>query len=144
MALLRPGQPPDLGTQKVAIVKLALGVGGVALVLGVWVGAWAARTSHPTASGVVPFEAGLAIFLTGNFLLCFWAWYRAQPLSADARVMPIVALSSASGLLLVLPRVLWPGSETLHRAGLIASGIVSVVLIVAVIRQRRRRTGRAG
>ena len=37
-------------------------------------------------------QAGLAIVIGSNLVLCLWLWYRAPPGSGDAMVMPVVAL----------------------------------------------------
>ena len=123
------------------MMKRILGFAMAALALGVWGGfrAW------QSASVMVTFQAGLAFVIACNLLLCLWLLYRAQPGSGDAMVLPSVALLSASMLVGILPRLLWPDARGLQLAGLIVSIIVPTVLLTHQIRQirRLRRNARA-
>jgi hypothetical protein len=114
-------------------MKRVLGVAVVAMALGVWSGvrAW------QSASVAVNIQAGLAIFIGCNLVLCLWVWHRARPGSGDAMVMPVVALLSAAMLIGILPRLFWPAAEGIHIAGSIASMIVTTVVLVMQIRRRR-------
>ena len=114
-------------------MKRVLGLAAVAMALGVWGGvrAW------QSASLMMEIQAGLAIVIGSNLVLCLWLWYRAPPGSGDAMVMPVVALLSASMLLGILPRVFWPAAERLHIAGSIGSIIVPTVVVIRQIRRRR-------
>ncbi len=115
------------------MTKRILGFALAAFALGVWGGfrAW-------QSASMVTFQAGLAFVVACNLLLCLWLLYRARPGSGDAMVLPSVALLSASMLVGILPRLLWPDARGLQLAGLIVSIIVPTVLLTNQIRQRRR------
>lgn len=107
-----------------ALVTMALGVSG---------GIYAARS----AAVETQIEAGLAIFLGCNLLFCLWLWHRAVPGSGDAMVAPVLALAAAGMLVGILPRLLWPASESLHVTGSVVSGTMAIMLLVWQIRRRR-------
>ena len=114
-------------------MKRVLGVAVVAAALGVWGGvrAW------QSASVTVEIQAGLAIVIGCNLVLCLWVWYRARPDSGDAMVMPVIALLSASMLVGILPRLFWPAAERIHIAGSLASKIGTIVVLIVQIRRLR-------
>ena len=116
------------------MTKRILGFTVAAFVLGVWggMGGWL------SASVMVTFQAGLAFVVSCNLLLCLWLLYRARPGSGDAMVLPSVALLSASMLVGILPRLLWPDLKGLQHAGTIVSIIVTTVLLTMQIRHWRR------
>ncbi len=116
------------------MMKRILGFAIAAFALGVW-GGMRARQS---AAGMVTFQAGLAFVIACNLLLCLWLLYRARPGSGDAMVLPSVALLSASMLVGILPRLLWPDLKGLQHAGTIVSIIVPTVLLTMQIRHWRR------
>jgi hypothetical protein len=115
-------------------MKRVLWFAAAAFVLGVWGGI----RGWQSASVMMTFQAGLAFVVACNLLLTLWLWYRAQPGSGDAMVLPSVALLSASMLVGILPRLLWPDLKGLHYAGTIASIIVPTVLLTSQIRRWRR------
>jgi hypothetical protein len=124
-------------------MKRALGLGAVALAVGLAAGVWAGLRVRPSPAGVAsPFETGLALVLTGTILLGLWVWYRAAPGSGDAMAMPTMVFASASMLIGLLPRVLWPGAERVQIAALLASAVATTSLMVVQIRRYRRRTAR--
>ena len=114
-------------------MKRVLGLAVVAVALGVWGGVRAQQSGSGLAV-----ETGLAIVIGFNVVLCLWVWYRARPRSGDAMVMPVLALLSASMLLGILPRLIWPAAESIHVAGSIGSIIVTIVVAVIQVRRRRR------
>ena len=122
------------------IMKRVIGLGVVAVAIGLWggVSAW-----H-SATVMVQFQVGLAIFIGCVFLFCLWLWYQARPGSGDAMVAPWLALVNAAMLAGVLPRLLWPAARGLHLAGSITSILVLATLLVMQIRRRsiRRRDAR--
>ena len=120
-------------------MKPILGLMAIVGVLGVWAGFQAWQSAAITTN----VQAGLAIVIGANLLLCLWLWRRAQPGSGDAVVLPAVAGLSASMLVGILPRLFWPAAKGLQIAGSIASLLLVTVLLVTQIR-RRRRVRRAG
>jgi hypothetical protein len=101
-------------------------------------GLWGGMRAWQSATVAVTFQAGLAFVIACNLLLCLWLWYRARPGSGDAIVLPSVALMSASMLVGILPRLLWPDLKGLQLAGTIVSAIVVTVLLTIQIRHRLR------
>jgi hypothetical protein len=101
-------------------------------------GLWGGMRAWQSATVAVTFQAGLAFVIACNLLLCLWLWYRARPGSGDAIVLPSVALMSASMLVGILPRLLWPDLKGLQLAGTIVSVIVVTVLLTIQIRHRLR------
>jgi hypothetical protein len=102
------------------------------------VGFWAGFSAWRSASVMTNVQAGLAIVIGGNLLFCLWLWYRAQPGSGDAMVLPTLVVVSASMLLGILPRLFWPAAKGLQITGSIASIAVPTVLVIMQVRRRRR------
>lgn len=115
-------------------MKRILGLSAVVAAIGVWAGV----SAWQSASVAANIQTGLAIVIGSNLLFCLFLWYRAQPGSGDAMVLPTVVLLSASMLLGILPRLFWPAAELIHIAGSIGSIIVPTVLVIMQIRRRRR------
>ena len=84
-------------------------------------------------------QIGFAIWFGFNLIFSLWLWYRAEPGSGDAMVAPTIVLLSASMLIGILPRVLWPAGEPLHMAGSVVSVVVPTVLVIMQIRRRRKQ-----
>ena len=103
------------------------------------VGIWGGIQARQSASASAKIEAGLAILIGCNLLLCLWLWYRARPGSGDAMVVPVIALLSASMLVGILPRVFWPADEGIRIAGSIASVIATTAVVIMQLRLRRQR-----
>lgn len=103
------------------------------------IGLWAGVSAYGSASFMGNIQAGFAILFGSNLLFCLWLWYRAEPGSGDAMVAPTLVLLSASMLLGILPRVLWPTVERLHIAGSVVSVVVPTVLVIMQIRRRRKQ-----
>ena len=114
-------------------MKRVLGLAVVAVAVGVWAGVRAQQS----ASIAAEFQTWLAIVIACNLALCLWLWYRARPGSGDAMVVPGIALLSASMLVGILPRLIWPAETGIQIAGLIASIIAPTVLLIQQIRRRR-------
>jgi hypothetical protein len=114
-------------------MKKTLGVMAVAAVIGVWAGVTYGRSASITAN----VETGIAILLGSNLLFCIWLWYRAQPGSGDAMVLPTLILMLAAMLLGILPRLVWPEAERLHIVVSIGSVAAQAVLLIMQIRRRR-------
>ena len=118
-------------------MKRVLGVVVVALALAL--GVWGGVHTWPSASVAMNMQAGLAIVVGCNLVLCLWVWYRAPRGSGDT-IMPVIALLMAAMLTGNLPRLFWPAAEGIHIAGSIASMIVTTVAVVMLIRRRRPST----
>jgi len=116
---------------------------GMTAVVVAALGFWAGVSAYLSASFMTAVQIGLAMLFGGNLLLCLWLWYRAEPGSGDAMVVPTFALLTASMLLGILPRLLWPTAERLHLVGSIVSVVVPAVVVIKQIR-RRRRLSRGG
>jgi hypothetical protein len=114
---------------------------GMTAVVVAALGFWAGVSAYQSASFMTAIQMGSAMLFGGNLLLCLWLWYRAEPGSGDAMVVPTLALLSASMLLGILPRLFWPTAERLHIAGSIVSVVVPAVVVIKQIR-RRRKLGR--
>jgi hypothetical protein len=114
---------------------------GMTAVVVAALGFWAGVSAYQSASFMTAIQMGFAMLFGGNLLLCLWLWYRAEPGSGDAMVVPTLALLSASMLLGILPRLFWPTAERLHIAGSIVSVVVPAVVVIKQIR-RRRKLGR--
>ena len=106
------------------------------------IGLWAGVSAYESLSFMGNIQAGFAILFGSNLLFSLWLWYRAEAGSGDAMVAPTLVLLSASMLLGVLPRVLWPAAERLHIAGSVVSVVVPTVLLIMQIR-RRQKQGRS-
>ena len=112
----------------------------VAVVTALGIGAGFA--AWPSTSVMTTVRAGAAILFAGNLILCLVLWARAEPGSGDAMVLPTLVLISASMLLGIVPRLLWPAASTLHIAASVAS--VSVLAVVAIRQIHSRRRSRPG
>jgi apolipoprotein N-acyltransferase len=119
-------------------MKRVLGWAAVVAALGLAVGIWGATQARQSASVSAKIEAGLAIVIGCNLLLCCWLWYRARPGSGDAIVAPGIALLSASMLVGILPRVFWPADDGIRIAGSIASMIATTTVVIMQLRRRRQ------
>jgi len=119
-------------------MKKTLGMTAVVIAA---LGFWAGVIAYPSASFMTGVQMGLAMLFGGNLLLCLWLWYRAEPGSGDAMVVPTLVLLSASMLLGILPRLFWPTAEGLHTAGSIGSVVVPTVLVIMQVRRRRKLSG---
>jgi hypothetical protein len=119
-------------------MKRVLGWAVVVAALGLAVGIWGGIQAHQSASLSAKIEAGLAIVIGCNLLLCLWLWYRARPGSGDAMVVPVIALLSASMLVGILPRVLWPADEGIRIAGSITSIVATTAVVIIQLRRSRR------
>ena len=102
--------------------------------LGIWGGIQAYRSSSISAE----IQVGLVIVIGCNLLLCLWLWYRAKSGSGDAMNAPVIALLSASMLVGILPRVVWPADEGIRIAASIASIIGTTAVLIIQLRRRRR------
>ena len=116
-----------------ANMKLFLTVVAVFVALGVWAGF---RAGEPPFANT-RFQAGLAIAFAAQILFCLWVWFRARPGSADRMVLPPLIVLSASMLVNLLPRLLWPGDERMQFAAMTISTALLVVALVMHIRRRR-------
>jgi hypothetical protein len=119
-------------------MKRVLGWVVVFAALGLAAGIWGGIQAHQSASISAKIEAGLAIVIGCNLLLCLWLWYRARSGSGDAMFAPVIALLSAAMLVGILPRVLWPANEGVHIAGSIASIIATTAVVIIQLRLLRR------
>jgi magnesium-transporting ATPase (P-type) len=120
-------------------MKRVLGVAVVALAV------WGGVRAWQSASVGVNSQAVLAILIGANLVLCLLVWYLARPASGAVKAMPFIALLMVAMLLDILPRLVWPAAEGIHRAGSSARMILTTGVIVTqigriVIQIRRRRS----
>jgi hypothetical protein len=114
----------------------------VALVAGV-VGVWAGFTFGQSDTATTNVHAALAVLAGANLLFSAWVWRRAKSGSGDAMVLPTVMLVLVAMLIGILPRLIWPATDSVHVAGSIASAAIVTVIAVLQLRQRRRRRDQA-
>ena len=115
------------------VLGWAVVVGALGLALGIWGGIQAYRSSSISAE----IQAGLAIVIGCNLLLCLWLWYRSRPGSGEAMIAPDMALLSASMLVGILPQVVWPADEGIRIVASVASIIGSTAVLIIQLRRRR-------
>jgi len=109
---------------------------GLATVFAIGLGAGVA--AYGSASVMDNIQVGFAMLFGANLLFSLWIWHRAEVGSGDAMVAPTLVLVSASMLLGILPRVLWPTDGRLQIAGSVVSMTVLTVLVIQRIRGRRK------
>ena len=102
-------------------------------------GFWGGISAWQSPAVATRIQAGMAIVWGCHILFCLWVWHRAPPDSGDAMVMPMVLLVSASFLVGLVPRLLWPDAVGAGIAGSVASVIALTVLVIRELRRRRAR-----
>ena len=101
-------------------------------------GLWAGFNFGRSGTVGTRIHAGLAVLIGANILFSAWVWWRANPGSGDAMVLPSVMLISAAMLIAILPRLFWPSNDGSHMIGSIAGALIVTSIAVARIRKRRR------
>ncbi len=121
------GSPRGIGSMRTFTIA------AVVVAVGFAAGAYAWFAGLPVAT----FRMGLALFLGVNLLIGLWAWARAKPGSADARLVPTTVLTTVGMLVGVVPGVLWPTSDRARVAGAVTSLIFLTGVLVMQFRRRR-------
>ena len=115
---------------------------GLALVLGAAAGVWSGLRAGASPQVAAQIQTWAAVAIGGNLLLCLWLWRRAPAGSGDAVAAPLAALISASMLVGILPRVLWPAAARVHlAASLVSIAMTSAYLVMQIRRWRSVRRG---
>lgn len=70
-------------------------------------------------------------------LFCLWVWHRAEPGSGDRMLMPNMMMLSATQLLWVMPRILFPDGGWPRGVGYGLALCATAGILVRLLRQRR-------